>query len=78
MGPSLLPPFSTWKDYHGKVKVRPVMPGVVEKIVPRVQQVFQRIECNSIADADDARFNYFVEKVFHLSEKVSSSSNFGG
>jgi U3 small nucleolar RNA-associated protein 25 len=54
------------------------MPGVVEKIVPRVQQVFQRIECNSIADADDARFNYFVEKVFHLSEKVSSSSNFGG
>ncbi|KAJ3086507.1 hypothetical protein HK102_013019 [Quaeritorhiza haematococci] len=48
----------------GKVKIRRAYPrGAISDVVAQVPQIFQRVPCTSVRDADDARFKYFVEKV---------------
>ncbi|AES63734.2 U3 small nucleolar RNA-associated-like protein [Medicago truncatula] len=51
-------------NYEGKVKLKCKYKGVMQKVLPKIQQVYVRFNVKSIVDADDERFNYFVTKVF--------------
>ncbi|XP_061355845.1 protein NUCLEOLAR FACTOR 1 [Gastrolobium bilobum] len=51
-------------NYEGKVKLICEYKGVLHKVLPDIRQIYERFNVDSIVDADDARFDYFVEKVF--------------
>ncbi|KAI4344436.1 hypothetical protein L6164_011665 [Bauhinia variegata] len=51
-------------NYKGKVKLICEYKGVLHKVLPQARQIFERFNVDSIVDADDARFDYFVKKVF--------------
>ncbi|CAK8563239.1 unnamed protein product [Lathyrus sativus] len=51
-------------NYEGKVKLMCEYKGVLHKVLPKIQQVYVRFNIDSIVDADDNRFDYFVKKVF--------------
>ncbi|MED6148963.1 hypothetical protein PIB30_057880 [Stylosanthes scabra] len=51
-------------NYEGKVKVVCDYKGVLHKVLPKITQIYARFHIDSIVDADDARFDYFVKKVF--------------
>lgn len=51
-------------NYQGKVKLVCEYKGVLPKVILQVRQIYERFDVDSIADADDARFDYFVKKVF--------------
>ncbi|CAG8522914.1 5532_t:CDS:10 [Paraglomus brasilianum] len=48
----------------GKLKMRQTYEGAILDVIPDVNQIFMRIDCSSMKEADDARFKYFVEKTF--------------
>ncbi len=46
-----------------KLKVlEPSYAGEVQRTVPQLQMVFQRLECDNLAQVSDFRFKYFTEK----------------
>ncbi|KAK4391949.1 Digestive organ expansion factor, partial [Sesamum angolense] len=47
-----------------KVKLECKYKGVLPKILIQARQIYERFDTESIAEADDARLNYFCEKVF--------------
>ncbi|GAU39089.1 hypothetical protein TSUD_321600, partial [Trifolium subterraneum] len=49
---------------EGKVKLLCEYKGVLHKVLPKIQQVYVRFNIDSIVEADDNRFDYFVKKVF--------------
>lgn len=51
-------------NYQGKVKLVCEYKGVLSKVLLQVRQVYERFDVNSIANADDARLEYFIKKVF--------------
>ncbi|TKY72738.1 U3 small nucleolar RNA-associated protein 25 [Spatholobus suberectus] len=51
-------------NYQGKVKLICEYKGVLHKVLPEIRQIYERFNVNSIVEADDARFDYFVKKVF--------------
>ncbi|KAL1299604.1 hypothetical protein HN51_044148 [Arachis hypogaea] len=51
-------------NYEGKVKLVCDYKGVLHKVLPEIRQIYERFHVDSIVDADDARFDYFVKKVF--------------
>ncbi|CAN6457972.1 unnamed protein product [Victoria cruziana] len=51
-------------NYEGKVKLVREYKGVLQKILLQVRQVYERFDASSAIEIDDARFHYFVEKVF--------------
>ncbi|KAK3139449.1 hypothetical protein QOZ80_5AG0383460 [Eleusine coracana subsp. coracana] len=51
-------------NYEGKVKMVTEYGGVLPKIKLEVRQVYERFDASSISEADDARFDYFCNKVY--------------
>ncbi|KAJ4957649.1 hypothetical protein NE237_024760 [Protea cynaroides] len=51
-------------NHQGKVKLICENKGVLSKVLLQVRQVYERFDATSIADADDARLDYFAKKVF--------------
>ncbi|XP_073152181.1 protein NUCLEOLAR FACTOR 1 isoform X2 [Henckelia pumila] len=51
-------------NYQGKVKLDCKYRGVLPKILTQVQQIYERFDTESIAEADDSRLEYFTKKVF--------------
>ncbi|KAJ0095949.1 hypothetical protein Patl1_17055 [Pistacia atlantica] len=51
-------------NYKGKVKLVCEYKGVLPKVLLNVRQIYERFNADSIADADDARLEYFTKKVF--------------
>ncbi|XP_043713689.1 U3 small nucleolar RNA-associated protein 25 [Telopea speciosissima] len=51
-------------SYQGKVKLICDYKGVLPKVLLQVRQIYERFDATSIADADDARLDYFAKKVF--------------
>ncbi|KAK7329234.1 hypothetical protein VNO77_23386 [Canavalia gladiata] len=51
-------------NYEGKVKLICEYKGVLHKVLPEIRQIYERFNVDSIVEADDARFDYFVKKVF--------------
>ncbi|KAL7593024.1 hypothetical protein Lser_V15G33509 [Lactuca serriola] len=51
-------------NYKGKVKLSCEHKGVLPKVLLQVRQIYERIDTESIADADDSRLEYFKKKVF--------------
>ncbi|KAJ1971393.1 rRNA-binding ribosome biosynthesis protein utp25 [Dimargaris xerosporica] len=53
---------TTMRNVAGKVRVRQDWPaGTIADVIPKVPQVFTRIDCSQAAMAPDARFKYFTE-----------------
>lgn len=51
-------------NFAGQYLLRPVTePGVLSLVARPVRQLFQRIDCKSLMELPDARFNYFTEQV---------------
>jgi len=53
-------------NYEGKIKMVTEYAGVLPKIQLEARQVYERFDASSIAEADDARFDYFCNKVCSL------------
>lgn len=51
-------------NYKGRVKLLCEHKGVLPKVLLQVRQIYERIDTESIVDADDARLEYFKRKVF--------------
>lgn len=51
-------------NYQGKVKLLCEYKGVLPKVLLQVRQIYERFDVDSIVDADGARFEYFVNKIF--------------
>ncbi|XP_024959419.1 U3 small nucleolar RNA-associated protein 25 isoform X3 [Cynara cardunculus var. scolymus] len=51
-------------NYEGRVKLSFEHKGVLPKVLLQVRQIYERIDTESIVDADDARLDYFKKKVF--------------
>nr|XP_043628614.1 U3 small nucleolar RNA-associated protein 25 [Erigeron canadensis] len=51
-------------NYEGRVKLFCEHKGVLPKVLLQVRQIYERIDAESIVDADDARLDYFKKKVF--------------
>ncbi|XP_031483331.1 protein NUCLEOLAR FACTOR 1 [Nymphaea colorata] len=51
-------------NYEGKVKLVREYKGILQKILLQVRQVYERFDATSAIDIEDARFDYFVQKVF--------------
>ncbi|MQL72391.1 hypothetical protein Taro_004767 [Colocasia esculenta] len=51
-------------NLEGKIKLVHTHKGVLPKILLPVRQVYERFDASSIDEIDDARFDYFVKKVF--------------
>eukprot|EP01125_Pyxidicula_operculata_P001854 TRINITY_DN1172_c1_g2_i1.p1 TRINITY_DN1172_c1_g2~~TRINITY_DN1172_c1_g2_i1.p1 ORF type:complete len:843 (+),score=269.32 TRINITY_DN1172_c1_g2_i1:255-2531(+) len=59
-------------NVKGKFKIIP-NPGLgtITKVVPQVKHLFQRLNCNSVTEVDDLRFNYFTQEIFpHLLQDI--------
>uniref|UniRef100_A0A2N9IAE3 U3 small nucleolar RNA-associated protein 25 n=1 Tax=Fagus sylvatica TaxID=28930 RepID=A0A2N9IAE3_FAGSY len=59
-------------NYQGKVKLVCEYKGVLPKVILQVRQIYERFDVDSIADADDARFDYFVKKWSSIKSEISS------
>ncbi|KAJ4826899.1 hypothetical protein Tsubulata_010087 [Turnera subulata] len=62
-------------NYQGKVKLVCKNKGVLPKVSDQVRQVYERFDAESVANADDARLDYFVQKVF---PKIKDSDQIRG
>ncbi|XP_065849827.1 protein NUCLEOLAR FACTOR 1 isoform X2 [Euphorbia lathyris] len=51
-------------NYQGKVRSMCEYRGVLSKVLLPVRQIYERFDVKSTVDADDARLEYFVKKVF--------------
>ncbi|CAI9088373.1 OLC1v1022682C1 [Oldenlandia corymbosa var. corymbosa] len=51
-------------NYRGKIKLVCSSKGVLPKVLLQVRQIYERFDAPTIAEADDARFEYFCKKVF--------------
>lgn len=51
-------------NYEGKVKLLIEYKGILPKVLFQVRQVYERFDVPSIAEADDARLDYFTKRVF--------------
>ncbi|KAL2612430.1 hypothetical protein R1flu_024122 [Riccia fluitans] len=51
-------------NHSGKVKTRCHYEGVLNRIVLQVRQVYEKLDCNSITNVDDTRFEFFTKEVF--------------
>lgn len=51
-------------NHAGKVKLRVELPGILSKVIPQVRQVYERVDCPSAVDADDARFHHFAKLLY--------------
>ncbi|RKP33519.1 hypothetical protein BJ085DRAFT_22753 [Dimargaris cristalligena] len=50
-----------FQNVAGKVRITRSHPGVITKVVAKIPQVFTRVDCPSLAQADDTRFQYFTD-----------------
>ncbi|CAO2824560.1 unnamed protein product [Amaranthus hypochondriacus] len=51
-------------NLEGKLKLSCEYKGVLPKVILQVRQVYERFNSDSIVEADDARLDYFIKKVF--------------
>lgn len=52
------------QNFAGKVKiVNPIKFGSISQVVVQIPHVFHRFEAKNVADAMDARFDFFVNKI---------------
>ncbi|PWA72213.1 Digestive organ expansion factor, predicted [Artemisia annua] len=51
-------------NYKGRVKLLCEHKGVLPKVLLQVRQIYDRIDTESLVDADDARLDYFKNKVY--------------
>ncbi|KAL9244248.1 hypothetical protein vseg_018045 [Gypsophila vaccaria] len=51
-------------NFEGKLRLSCEHKGILQKVVMQVRQVYERFDSKSIVDADDARLDFFVTKVF--------------
>ena len=52
-------------NFSGKIKTKaPSEKGTIAQVVRQVQHVFNRVPASDLAQSEDARFEYFVSKVF--------------
>ncbi|CAG8451384.1 10406_t:CDS:10 [Acaulospora morrowiae] len=56
----------------GKLKIKMDYEGSITEVIPEIKQIFIRIECPSLPEADDIRFKYFTEKTLPLLKKSNS------
>jgi len=61
--PELNALFNRLHNYSGKVKMVQPAEGTISKVVLQVPQVFHRISCKTPVDIDDAKLQYFKEKL---------------
>lgn len=61
-------------NFEGKLKLSCEYKGVLPKVVLQVRQIYERFDADSLIEADDARFEYFVKKVF---PKIKDSTQGG-
>jgi hypothetical protein len=54
------------ENVSGKLKIKEPCEGVLKDIIPKATQTFFRIESSSSAEAIEARFNHFTNKVRHI------------
>ncbi|KAJ3330292.1 rRNA-binding ribosome biosynthesis protein utp25 [Blyttiomyces sp. JEL0837] len=60
------------KNISGRIKAAKAYSGSINDIVIHVPQVFQKINCQSLQQSDDARFAYFQDKVLKNLPGLSS------
>ncbi|GBB95965.1 hypothetical protein RclHR1_02650036 [Rhizophagus clarus] len=61
-------------NVDGKVKIKHHHQGTILEVnVRNIQQIFTRIECNSLSEMDDIRFKYFIEKILPKTRKMNLS-----
>ncbi|GAB4850653.1 hypothetical protein Ancab_029964 [Ancistrocladus abbreviatus] len=51
-------------NFEGKLKLSCEYKGVLPKVILQVRQIYERFNVDSILDVEDARFEYFVKRVF--------------
>ncbi|XP_021758157.1 U3 small nucleolar RNA-associated protein 25-like [Chenopodium quinoa] len=51
-------------NFEGKLRLSCEHKGVLPKVILQVSQVYERFDTDSIVEADDARLNYFINKIF--------------
>ncbi|KAG0592994.1 hypothetical protein KC19_1G296500 [Ceratodon purpureus] len=51
-------------NYAGKIKLKVEYPGVLSKVMLKIRQVYERIECKAVTELYDARFEHFTKQVF--------------
>ncbi|XP_024536917.1 U3 small nucleolar RNA-associated protein 25 [Selaginella moellendorffii] len=51
-------------NHTGKAKLQCRYDGVLSNIMLQVRQVYERVQCESITDVDDARFEFFTKQLF--------------
>eukprot|EP00850_Spirogloea_muscicola_P019980 SM000203S06156 [mRNA] locus=s203:172171:178779:- [translate_table: standard] len=54
----------TCMNHAGKVKLHTEHAGLLSKVVPQVQQVYERLDSKSLASVDDARLEHFAKQVY--------------
>ncbi|KAJ3216012.1 rRNA-binding ribosome biosynthesis protein utp25 [Dinochytrium kinnereticum] len=59
-------------NIFGKIKATGESVGLVSKVVSQIPQLFYKVPCDKITEADNARFHFFVQKV--VPEMMSSST----
>ncbi|KAK1420515.1 hypothetical protein QVD17_22178 [Tagetes erecta] len=64
LNPDINALFNQCFNYKGRVKLLHEHKGVLPKVLLQVRQIYERIDIESIVDADDARLDYFKKKVF--------------
>lgn len=51
-------------NYAGKMKLRFEHQGVLSRVLLQVRQVYERVNCRSLTEVDEARFKLFTKQVF--------------
>lgn len=51
-------------NHAGKIKLKVEYPGVLSKVMLKIRQVYERIECKAFKELYDARFEHFTKQVF--------------
>jgi len=62
-------------NIRGKLKIRNEYEGTIMQVIPQIRQMFQRIPCDDIKEADDTRFKYFTEKLLPQLQNAISNSH---
>ena len=60
----------------GRIFFRALNPGMLQRVIPEVRQIFHRFQCSSFAQLPDDRFVYFTEQVFKFSFYICLRSFF--
>ncbi|CAG8457291.1 24001_t:CDS:10 [Dentiscutata erythropus] len=55
----------------GKLKIKDQYEGTIVDVIPQIKQIFTRVECQSLIEADDARFKHFIEKSLPALQKLN-------